>query len=182
MNLNATFFDPYGLDEENNRINVFHVKNGGGLLRLTSANVNMNFKLNNDTFKRGEVEEEEEEEDIDALDFAERERLSGGGREDDLFGKSNDFSNGLFNKDEKSEAITGDLYRTKIPWNLTFAHSLTYRNNVGQKDISNNSLMISGDVDLTQNGKWAYLVDMTLKEKVSLIPNLDLIAISIVGA
>ena len=153
VNLNATF-DPYGLDEENNRINVFHVKNGGGLLRLTSANVNMNFKLNNDTFKRGEVEEEEEEEeeDIDALDFAERERLSGGGREDDLFGKSNDFSNGLFNKDEKSEAITGDLYRTKIPWNLTFAHSLTYRNNVGQKDITNNSLMISGDVDLTP--KW----------------------------
>jgi len=43
-----------------------------------------------------------EEIDQDALDFAERERLSGGGREDDLFGKSNDFSNGLFNKDEKS--------------------------------------------------------------------------------
>lgn len=150
VNLNATF-DPYSLDEENNRINVFHIKNGGGLLRLTSANMNMNFKLNNDTFKRGEVEEEEEE-NIDALDFAERERLSGGGREDDLFGKSNDFSNGLFNKDEKSEAITGDLYRTKIPWNLTFAHSLTYRNNVGQKDITNNSLMISSDVDLTP--KW----------------------------
>ena len=68
------------------------------------------------------------------------------------FGKSNDFSNGLFNKDQKSEAITGDLYRTKIPWNLTFAHSFTYRNNAGQKDISNNSLMISGDVDLTP--KW----------------------------
>ena len=63
VNLNATF-DPYGLDEENRRINVFHVKNGGGLLRLTSANVNMNFKLNNDTFKRGEVEEQEEEEII----------------------------------------------------------------------------------------------------------------------
>ena len=55
-------------------------------MRLTSANVNMNFKLNNDTFKRGE-EEEEEDDDIDALDFAERERLSGGGREDDLFWK-----------------------------------------------------------------------------------------------
>ena len=155
VNLNATF-DPYGIDEEFKRINVFHVKNGGGLLRMTSANVNMNFRINNDTFKKDkeeeDEEEEEEEEDQDALDFAERERLSGGGREDDLFGKSNDFSNGLFNKEEKSNAIAGDLYRTKIPWNLTFAHSLTYNNMRGQKEFTNNSLMISGDVDLTP--KW----------------------------
>ncbi|MEN8844831.1 MAG: putative LPS assembly protein LptD [Candidatus Arcticimaribacter sp.] len=155
VNLNATF-DPYGIDEEFNRINVFHIKNGGGLLRMTSANVNMNFKLNNDTFKRDKEEEEEEEEeedvDQDALDFSERERLSGGGREDDLFGKSNDFSNGLFNKEDKSNAITGDLYCTEIPWNLTFAHSLTYNNNRGQKEFTNNSLMVSGDVDLTP--KW----------------------------
>ena len=153
VNLNATF-DPYGINENNQRVNVFHLKNGGGLLRMTSANVNMNFKLNNDTFKRGEKEEEEEEEeeDPDALDFAERERLSGGGREDDLFGRSNDFSNGLFNKEEKNNAVTGDLYRTEIPWNLTFAHSLTYNNNRGQKEFTNNSLMVSGDVDLTP--KW----------------------------
>ena len=154
VNLNATF-DPYGIDENNQRVNVFHLKNGGGLLRMTSANVNMNFKLNNDTFKRGEKQEEEEAEEVedpDALDFAERERLSGGGREDDLFGRSNDFSNGLFNKEEKNNAITGDLYRTEIPWNLTFAHSLTYNNNRGQKEFTNNSLMISGDVDLTP--KW----------------------------
>ena len=152
INLNATF-DPYGLDEELNRINVFHIKNGGGLLRMTSANVNMNFKLNNDTFKKDKEEEEEEENvDQDALDFSERERLSGGGREDDLFGKSNDFSNGLFNKEDKSNAITGDLYRTEIPWNFTFAHSLTYNNNRGQKEFTNNSLMVSGDVDLTP--KW----------------------------
>ena len=154
VNLNATF-DPYGIDENNQRVNVFHLKNGGGLLRMTSANVNMNFKLNNDTFKRGEKQEEEEAEEVedpDALDFAERERLSGGGREDDLFGRSNDFSNGLFNKEEKNNAITGDLYRTEIPWNLTFAHSLTYNNSRGQKEFTNNSLMISGDVDLTP--KW----------------------------
>ena len=41
-NLNATF-DPYGLDENQTRINVLNIKNGGGLLRLTSANMNMNF-------------------------------------------------------------------------------------------------------------------------------------------
>ncbi len=151
VNLNATF-DPYGLDEEFNRINVFHIKNGGGLLRMTSANMNMSFKLDNDTFKKEKEEEEEEEEEEDNLDFAERERLSGGGREDDLFGKSNDFSNGLFNAEEKSNAVSGGLYRTEIPWNLSFAHSLTYNNSRGQNDFSNNSLMVSGDVDLTP--KW----------------------------
>ena len=50
-NLNATF-DPYALDENLNRINVLNIKNGGGLLRLTSANMNMNFSLDNDTFKK----------------------------------------------------------------------------------------------------------------------------------
>ena len=50
-NLNATF-DPYALDENLNRINVLNIKNGGGLLRFTSANMNMNFSLDNDTFKK----------------------------------------------------------------------------------------------------------------------------------
>ena len=50
-NLNATF-DPYGLDENQTRINVLNIKNGAGLLRLTSANMNMNFRLDNDTFKK----------------------------------------------------------------------------------------------------------------------------------
>ena len=38
INAGATF-DAYALDENNNRINTFNVKNGGGLLRLTSANI-----------------------------------------------------------------------------------------------------------------------------------------------
>lgn len=153
INLNATL-DPYGIDEENRRINTFHIKNGGGLARMTSANINTNFTLNNDSFKKDgkqESEEEEEEED-DEIDFNEFERLSGGGRDDDLFGRANDFSNGLSRKKQKNKAFSEDLYRTVIPWNLKFAHSLTYNNNAGQRDVSNNSLMISGDIDLTP--KW----------------------------
>ena len=92
-NLNATF-DPYGLDENQTRINVLNIKNGGGLLRLTSANMNMNFRLDNDTFKKASKrserkENEEKEEGI--LDLSDIERLSGGGRDDDLFGRSNAF-------------------------------------------------------------------------------------------
>ena len=154
INLNATF-DPYGIDEENRRINTFHIKNGGGLLRMTSANVNTNFSLDNDSFKKQEEEEQEQKKPVqeeEEIDFNEFERLSGGGRDDDLFGRANDFSNGLSRKKEKNKAFSEDLYRTVIPWNLKFAHSLTYNNNAGQRAISNNSLMVSGDVDLTP--KW----------------------------
>ena len=43
INTGATF-DPYALDENNRRINIFNVKNGGGLLRLTSANVSTQYQ------------------------------------------------------------------------------------------------------------------------------------------
>ena len=152
MNIGATF-DPYGLDENNKRINVFHVKNGGGLLRLTSANMNMNFSINNKTFKQNSVqEEEEEEEDDEVLDLEEQERLSGGGRDDDLFGRANDFANGFSRGEEKNKTELGEFYRTIVDWDMKLAYSITYNNSRGQDDISNNSLMVSGDVDLTP--KW----------------------------
>ena len=49
LNTGATF-DPYALDENNQRINVFNYKNGGGLLRMTSANVSTQYEINNNTF------------------------------------------------------------------------------------------------------------------------------------
>ena len=153
-NLNATF-DPYGLDENQTRINVLNIKNGGGLLRLTSANMNMNFRLDNDTFKKASKrserkENEEKEEGI--LDLSEIERLSGGGRDDDLFGRSNDFSNSRINKSKENKTVNEKLYFTKIDWSMKLAYQLTYNNSRGQNDFSNNSLMVSGDIDLTP--KW----------------------------
>ena len=50
LNTGATF-DPYALDDNNQRINVLNVKNGGGLLRLTSANLSTQYQLNNNTLK-----------------------------------------------------------------------------------------------------------------------------------
>ena len=49
-------------------------------------------------------------------------------------------------------APTYPSYRSKIPWDLKLAYSLTYNNSTGQRDFSNNSLMFSGNVDLTP--KW----------------------------
>ena len=80
------------------------------------------------------------------------ERLSGGGRDDNLFGEADDFSNGLRRKKRENKAVNSEFYRTKVGWNVNFAYSLTYNNSVGQKTFSNNSLMVSGDIDLTP--KW----------------------------
>ena len=64
INAGATF-DPYALDENNNRINTFNIKNGGGLLRLTSANISTQYQLNNNTFKRGQSQEQIDEQHLE---------------------------------------------------------------------------------------------------------------------
>ena len=58
INFGATF-DPYTLNSQNQRIGMYHIANGGGLARLTSANVNMNYSINNNTFKRNGNKKEE---------------------------------------------------------------------------------------------------------------------------
>ena len=155
INLAATM-DPYALDENNLRINTFSIDNGGGLVRFTSANMNTNFELSNDDFKKKSKEEKEEKREKENLSRSEYERLSGGGRNDDLFGVSNNFSDNRFQKkeeEEEKEEKSTSLYRTLMPWTLKVAHSITYRNSSGQNEIGSNSLMLSGDIDLTP--KWA---------------------------
>tara|TARA_Y100000389_G_scaffold205086_1_gene262926 strand:- start:1626 stop:4346 length:2721 start_codon:yes stop_codon:yes gene_type:complete len=155
INLSATM-DPYALDENNLRINTFNIDNGGGLVRFTSANMNTNFELSNEDFKKKDKEEKEKKEEEENISRSEYERLSGGGRDDDLFGVSNNFSDNRFQKseeEEEKEEKSTSLYRTLIPWSIKVAHSITYRNNSGQNEIGTNSLMLSGDIDLTP--KWA---------------------------
>lgn len=146
MNINfGSNFDPYTLDENKVRINKYHITNGGGLLRLTSANVNMNYSFSSTQLEGKERDEVNER--------SQREATSSGGRDDDLFGQAEDFTDRRMNDQENSQpAPTYPSYRTKIPWNLKLAYSLTYNNNRGQRDFSNNSLMFSGNIDLTP--KW----------------------------
>tara|TARA_B110000008_G_scaffold187872_1_gene186650 strand:- start:83 stop:2722 length:2640 start_codon:yes stop_codon:yes gene_type:complete len=149
INIGATF-DPYALNENKTRINTYNILNGGGLLRLTSANVNMGYSISSSQFESGEKDNEEIEEESNELN--EIESTSSGGREDDLFGRAEDFSDRRMNEDNNSPAPKYPSYRTKIPWDLKFAYSLTYNNSRGQQDFSNNSLMFSGNIDLTP--KW----------------------------
>jgi hypothetical protein len=141
VNTSATF-DPYGLDEENNRVNIFNIKNGGGLLRLTSANLSTQYQFNNNTFKKSINKDQQIE------------STSGGGRNDDLFGMSRDFSDSRQYSEDEDEDEEIDLvnYRYKVPWDINLAYSLTYVNSRNQNDFSTNSLMISSNITLTP--KW----------------------------
>ena len=143
INIGATF-DPYALNENNVRINTYNIVNGGGLLRMTSANINMDYSFSSVQFEGNQKEEDNE--------LNQREATSSGGREDDLFGRAEDFSDRRLNEDDDSPVPKYPSYRTKIPWDFKVAYSLTYNNSVGQRNFSNNSLMFSGNIDLTP--KW----------------------------
>jgi len=138
INVGATF-DPYAINDQGKRINKFH----SGGFRMTSANINMGF-----TFTSKNSKEKSKE----------RDNSRSGGRTDDLFGRVDDFADSSFdddqddNNEEDEEVTDSSFYNNKMPWDIRFAHSLTYNNNQGQKEISNNSLMFSGNVSLSK--KW----------------------------
>ena len=138
INMGGTF-DPYTLNENNIRINTYNIASGGGLLRLTSANVNLNYSFSSTEFENPDKEE----------DRNQTEATSSGGRDDDLFGRAEDFTDRRMNEGNSAPAPKYPSYRSKIPWDLKLAYSLTYNNSRNQSDFTNNSLMFSGNVDLT---------------------------------
>tara|TARA_Y100000991_G_scaffold103232_1_gene77747 strand:+ start:2725 stop:5340 length:2616 start_codon:yes stop_codon:yes gene_type:complete len=146
MNINfGATLDPYALDENNNRINEFEINNGGGLLRLTSANLTFNYAFSSDN------SEKDSERSQAAID----ESVRNGGRDDDLFGRAMDTSTDEFSQVDKGkkEKAPNNLYNYQIPWSLRMAYAINYNNSVGQKEISSHSLMFSGDVELSP--KWS---------------------------
>jgi hypothetical protein len=87
-----------------------------------------------------------------------------GGRDDDLFGANtilNDNRRSQFDgAEEGGEDKISEFFNSKLPWDMTFAYSLTYGNNNREKQIIGNSIMISANTDL--NGKQEYLPVMIL--------------------
>jgi len=142
LNFGATL-DPYALDNNNNRIDVFNIDNGGSLFRLTSGNLTASWAFSNKGGdKKGKNKNMEE-------------NLEGGGRDDDLFGVSEDFSRAQknnYSEDEDEEKTPTAFYKHKIPWSLRLAYAVNYSNSRRQNEISSHSLMFSGDIQLTE--KW----------------------------
>ena len=141
LNLSATF-DPYSINDNGFRINKLNIADGGGLLRMTSANLNMNFSIDSKSFNSNNKSENSE-------------NVTGGGRTDDLFGSSQDLTKSTFDDDDENDSRRKENlteYINKIGWDFRFAHSLTYLNNRKQRKIGNNSLMFSGNIILSK--KW----------------------------
>jgi lipopolysaccharide assembly outer membrane protein LptD (OstA) len=138
----SSSLDPYAIDNNGTRIETWNKDNGGSLFRLTRANANVSYSISSTSF--GKNKKEEKEEPLD--DYV----ASSGGRSDDLFGRSDSFGqrNSLRGNENKEPTETSN-YGNKIPWDLRLAYTVTYNNNNRQNDITNNSLMFSGNIDLT---------------------------------
>ena len=145
MNINfGATLDPYALNENGVKIDKFNINNGGGLFRLTSANLTLNYAFSSSDGEKSDKNQASIDESV-----------RNGGRDDDLFGRAMDFSDNRFNqeKEEKEEKKPNDLYNYKIPWSLRIAYAVNYSNSIGQNEISSHSLMFSGDVQLSP--KWS---------------------------
>jgi hypothetical protein len=143
VNFGATL-DPYAIDNSGKRINVFNIDNGGSLFRMTSSNMTLNYSIastGKDKIKK------------DKNSLSQR----NGGREDDLFGTNTDLGDSRRSQFEDEEESEGEdkiaeFFNSKLPWDMTFAYSLTYGNNNRENKIIGNSIMISANADITP--KW----------------------------
>ncbi|MCW2119953.1 putative LPS assembly protein LptD [Flavobacterium sp. 7A] len=140
MNFGATL-DPYAINNSGTRINTFNIDNGGSLFRMTSANMTLNYAISS---KDKQKEEKNSQ------------TTRNGGREDDLFGTNNGFGNNQKSQfdgsEEKGDDKISEFFHSNLPWDMTFAYSLTYGNSNREKTITGNSVMISANTDLTP--KW----------------------------
>ncbi len=142
MNINfATTLDPYAIDNSGRRINTFNLNNGGSLFRMTSSNITLNYSLAST--------------DGDDKDTKNKQGERNGGRPDDLYGTNTDFSDrreSQFNDKDSNDNKVTEFFKSKIPWNLTMAYSLTYSNNNRENKIIGNTLSLSSNFELTS--KW----------------------------
>ncbi|OEK07680.1 organic solvent tolerance protein OstA [Flavivirga aquatica] len=142
VNFGATL-DPYALDNNNKKIDKFNIDNNGSLFRLTSANLTTSWSFSS---KKGDNK--------GSKDKNIEENLRGGGRNDDLFGVSEDFANRQINEDkDKKDKEPSEFYNFKIPWSLRLAYTVNYSNTRRENEISSHSLMFSGDIEMSD--KWS---------------------------
>ncbi|WP_228027996.1 putative LPS assembly protein LptD [Costertonia aggregata] len=136
--------DPYAIDNNGTRINTFNIQNGGSLLRLPQASANISYSLSSEIFKSKEDREPEDEENSY--------NAASGGRTDDLFGYENDPNSRDFDNrslDGSDEDIENPIYGTKIPWDVRLAYVINYSNRNRDPNITNHTLMFSGNIQLS---------------------------------
>ena len=134
--------DPYALDNNNRKIDVFNINNGGSLFRLTNANVSVNYSFSSKDFNKRSA----------SRSRTENETFRNGGRPDDLFGEATDIYDGRIYEDEteeEEEARTNvEWYNYSIPWDMRLAYTITYGNERRQNEISSQSIMLSTNLSI----------------------------------
>tara|TARA_R110002049_G_scaffold240425_1_gene413929 strand:+ start:196474 stop:199176 length:2703 start_codon:yes stop_codon:yes gene_type:complete len=143
--------DPYAIDNNGRRIDTWNIDNGGSLLRLTRANVNVGYSIDSKTFGKKEEDDKGEDEE-NPYDYV----AQSGGRTDDLFGQADNFNDPRRQEEErnrKGEDVENPIYGTKIPWDFRLAYSATYSNANRQDEFSSHSLMFSGNIELSPRWK-----------------------------
>ena len=145
MNVNfSTTLNPYAINSLGQDVNIFNIDNNGSLFRLTQASLNVNYSLDS----KGDKDKKKD----NSMD---NQGLRNGGRADDLFGTTTDFSDrrgSQFDKEGDGESKFDGFYNAKLPWDLKLIYILNYTNTNREKKISNSSLMFSGNVEISP--KW----------------------------
>lgn len=157
INVAATL-DPYAIDNAGRRIDTWNIDNGGSLFRMTSANATVNYSLSSTDALFG---------GSDANKNSKNPGVMNGGRADDLFGQATDLADrrkSMFDDDEGKNKSKG-FYNNSIPWDLTLAYSVTYSNNNRNSDISNNSIMFSGNLSPSEGWRVGFSSGYDFKNK-----------------
>lgn len=129
--------DPYALNNNNERIDIFNIENGGSLFRFERANVSVNYSFSSKNFE-GKGNESDDE------------TFRNGGRKDDLFGEATNIDDGdIYVEDDDTEAKARNWYDYDIPWTLRLAYTINYENSRRQNEISSQSLMFSSNLELS---------------------------------
>lgn len=132
--------DPYALDNNNRRIDKFNIENGGGLFRLTNANISMNYSFSSRDFKSSSDSDSNRNKGFDSETF------KNGGRPDDLFGDSSRDFGGDDTGNER--ANRSPWYQYSMPWDLRIAYTMSYSNMRRERQITSQSLMFSSNIEL----------------------------------
>jgi hypothetical protein len=151
INLSGSM-DPYKIVASGNgspiRIDEFNDTFLG--LRLTNANLTANYSISSEDFKKNKKGNDKQKkqdpnnsQDIIGADINPANRL----------GERNSTNNNNKHDEDK----TTELYHAEIPWSINLAYSTGYQNNgLDGGDISVNSIMFSGNLELSPKWKLGY--------------------------
>ncbi len=145
INFSATF-DPYAIDNNGRRINTLNIKNGGGLARLTSARLNTGFSIDSEMFKKGGNKKKSSDRTTQDPDYGAN-PFELKGAEDGQPHFQRDGQDRDSGTDEENP-----IYGTKVPWDMRLTYVATYNNRNREKEITNHSLMFTGNIQLSP--KW----------------------------